>query len=399
MLLNIFNYDEESSEGEILVKTRSGDFLCYEHPFSGNINEIKPDEFYAFLSDNAVISDKPYCEITKNPKSYFAYFIRGIKTGENTVTVDDVNFILDTFLPKDIADGQYVEFECIRVDAISNKNKEGITMKNRIYMLTSESNRQMNSFIVTTEEGGLIVIDGGYDFDAPKLLSKLREISGQAVPHIDAWFFSHAHDDHISAFNKIVEDDRGEVEFDRVYYNFPSLQFFEKYESNEAHALKKFYENLPKFADKICIVYQSDEYEVKGAKFEYLYTADPIYKFNCINNSTSVFRMTLGGKTVLFLGDLGIDAGKKLLSMQGDNLKSDMVQMAHHGQDGVDFDVYQAIAPTECIWCTPDWLWNNDAGLGYNTHVFKTIEVRGWMEQLGVKKNYVAKDGDQIIEL
>ncbi len=272
-------------------------------------------------------------------------------------------------------------------------------MKNTIYMLASESNRQMNSFIVTTEEGGVIVIDGGYEFDSPKLISKLKEITGQDRPHIDGWFFSHAHDDHISAFNKIMEDGKGELTFDKVYYNFPSTQFFDNFEPTEAHALKKFYANLPKFADKICIVYQSDKYEVKGAEFEYLSTADPNYQFNCINNSTSVFRMTLGGKTVMFLGDLGIDAGKKLLALHGNNLKSDYVQMAHHGQNGVDFDVYEAIAPTACIWCTPDWLWNNDAGLGYNTHVFKTIEVQGWMDRLGVKTHYVTKDGDQIIEL
>ena len=272
-------------------------------------------------------------------------------------------------------------------------------MENVMYMLDSTSNRQMNSFIVTTKEGGVIVIDGGYEFDAEKLIGKLKEITGKAVPHIDGWFFTHAHDDNISAFNKIMEENKGEVTFDRVYYNFPSTQFFDNYEPTEAHALKKFYANLPKFVDKICIVYQSDVYEVAGAKFEYLYTADPVYKFNCINNSTSVFRITLGGKTVLFLGDLGVDAGKKLLAMHGGALKSDIVQMAHHGQNGVDFDVYEAIAPSCCLWCTPDWLWNNDAGLGYNTHCFKTIEVRGWMEKLGVKEHYVTKDGDQIIKL
>ena len=272
-------------------------------------------------------------------------------------------------------------------------------MKNTIYMLASESNRQMNSFIVTTGEGGVIVIDGGWADDADKLTRKLKEITGQDKPHVDAWFFTHAHDDHISAFNRIVAEDKGELTFDKVYYNFPSTQFFDNFEPTEAHALKKFYANLPKFADKICIVYQSDKYEVKGAKFEYLYTADPNYQFNCINNSTSVFRMTLGGNTVLFLGDLGVDAGKKLLSLHGNNLKSDYVQMAHHGQNGVDFDVYEAIAPSACLWCTPDWLWNNDAGLGYNTHCFKTIEVQGWMDKLGVKTHYVTKDGDQTIQL
>ena len=272
-------------------------------------------------------------------------------------------------------------------------------MKNTLYMLNSTSNRQMNSFIVTTEEGGLIMIDGGYAFDAEKLLSKLREISGQDVPHIDAWFLSHAHDDHISAFVEIVRHHQGEVNFDRVYYNFPSYQFFDKNENWEAHTVAEFYAVLPEFADKICIVTQGDEYVIKGAKFEFLYTTDPVYTGNAVNESTSVFRMTLGKKTVMFLGDLGWDAGKKLLAMHGDKLKSDMVQMAHHGQNGVERDVYEAIAPTACIWCTPDWLWNNDAGKGYNTHVFKTVIVRGWMDELGVKEHYVAKDGDQTIRL
>ena len=272
-------------------------------------------------------------------------------------------------------------------------------MKNAIRMLTSQSNRQMNSFIITTEENGVIVIDGGYAFDAEKLLEELRTITGQKKPHIDAWFLSHAHDDHISAFVELVGSHGDEFDFDCVYFCFPSFLFFDKYEHSEAHTVAEFYEVLPRFADRICIVTQDDEYTVKGAKFEFLYTADPVYTGNAVNNSTSVFRMTLGGKTVMFLGDLGWDAGKKLLSMHGDKLKSDIVQMAHHGQNGVEFDVYEAIAPKACIWCTPDWLWNNDAGKGFNTHVFKTVIVRGWMEKLGVKEHYIAKDGDQTIIL
>ena len=272
-------------------------------------------------------------------------------------------------------------------------------MKNAIRMLTSESGRQMNSFIVTTEEGGLIMIDGGYAFDAEKLLANLREISGQSVPHIDAWFLSHAHDDHISAFVQLIREHRNDFTFDRLYFNFPSFQYFDKYENWEAHTVAEFYEVLPLFADRICIVSQDDVYTVRGATFEFLYTFDPVYTGNAVNNSTSVFRMTLGGKTVMFLGDLGWDAGAKLLSMHGEKLKSDIVQMAHHGQNGVERDVYEAIAPSACIWCTPLWLWNNDAGKGYNTHVFKTIIVRGWMDELGVKEHYVAKDGDQTILL
>ena len=43
-------------------------------------------------------------------------------------------------------------------------------------------------------------------------------------------------------------------------------------------------------------------------------------------------------------------------------------------------------------------MWDNDRGKGFNTHIYQTVIVRGWMEALGVKKHYVIKDGDQVIE-
>ena len=68
--------------------------------------------------------------------------------------------------------------------------------------------------------------------------------------------------------------------------------------------------------------------------------------------------------------------------------------MSHHGQNGVDKDVYRIIDPEICLWPTPQWLWDNDSGTGYNTGTWKTIETRGWMQELGVKINYIEKDGD-----
>ena len=58
-----------------------------------------------------------------------------------------------------------------------------------------------------------------------------------------------------------------------------------------------------------------------------------------------------------------------------------------------------AAAPKGCFWATPVWLWNNDAGKGYNTHSWKTVEVRGWMEELGVKTHFINKDGTCVVTL
>ena len=71
--------------------------------------------------------------------------------------------------------------------------------------------------------------------------------------------------------------------------------------------------------------------------------------------------------------------------------------IAHHGQYGVNRDVYAAINPQIALWPCPQWLWDNDNGGGIGSGDWKTLETRQWMEELGVRVNYCIKDGDQII--
>ena len=84
-------------------------------------------------------------------------------------------------------------------------------MKNTVYMLDSISGDQMNSFIITTSDGHVIVIDGGYAVDADNLIRRLKEITKQEIPHVDAWFLSHLHSDHMTCFLEIVEKHPGTI--------------------------------------------------------------------------------------------------------------------------------------------------------------------------------------------
>ena len=104
--------------------------------------------------------------------------------------------------------------------------------------------------------------------------------------------------------------------------------------------------------------------------------------------------MNVQGTKILFLGDLGIEGGEELLSLNKEAIKNmDYVQMAHHGQAGVNEDVYQVIDPKYCLWPTTDWLWKNEG------KAYKTDETKKWVKALHVKKNYVADNGTVRIEL
>ncbi len=289
-------------------------------------------------------------------------------------------------------------------------------MKNAIHMLRSATGTQMNSFLITTASGKIIAIDGGFRADAPYFLNYLKSVvgslsspakempktgSGHCPPHIDAWFLTHPHDDHVDAFFEIMEHHADEVTVGAVYLNFPSESFVAKEDASAAGTMRDFYRALPRFADRVRICSGGDSLDVGEAHFDILYSHDFEVNRNVANNASLVFRMELGGKSVMFTGDCGVEAGQKILRLWKDSglLKCDVCQMAHHGQNGCDRDFYEAVSPEECLWCTPQWLWDNDAGKGYDTHVWKTIVVRGWMDEIGVKRNYVIKDGTQVCVL
>ena len=97
------------------------------------------------------------------------------------------------------------------------------------------------------------------------------------------------------------------------------------------------------------------------------------------------------------MGDTGEESSKKLLETKRDKLKSDIVQVAHHGQAGASKELYQAVNPKIALWPTTEWLWNNDSGLGEDTGPWKTKETRSWLEELQVQENYLAQNGVQTI--
>lgn len=143
-----------------------------------------------------------------------------------------------------------------------------------------------------------------------------------------------------------------------------------------------------------------DAYAFGPARVHVLREPDPAITANCINNSSVVFRLDVNGHRVLFLGDLGTEGGAHLLqSVPREALRSDVVQMAHHGQHGVEQPVYEAIQPRCCLWCTPGWLWDNLGPDGCDSSPFGTLILRSWMSEMGVHRHFMNTFGDARVDL
>lgn len=268
-----------------------------------------------------------------------------------------------------------------------------------IYQLVDES--QMMSYVIQTQSNKLMILDGGYGRNKDDIIDLAKEITGQAVPEIEAWFFSHTHSDHVNAFSELVNEGNGKLKIKKLYYSLLTRNYVVKNEEASLETYDNFVKALGKFPDSSKVsVQQGDVITVDGLEMQVMLIPDEkatmLVGGVAVNESSVIYRLTIGGQRVMFLGDAYQVAGSRLRKAWNHDITADVVQMAHHGSQGVQFALYKMIAPKACLWPTPEWLWNNDPGTGYNTGNWETIKLHAYMKDTcGVKHHFVAKDGVQ----
>lgn len=263
--------------------------------------------------------------------------------------------------------------------------------------LGNQSSSQMMGYVLRTSDGKTIVIDGGTVQDADNLKAQILQYGDK----VDAWFLTHPHKDHVGAFITMMTE-QTPIEVKKIYVTLNDLEWYQTNEPNRKEEIENFFKIIEQevIKEKIEEVTLGQIIHIGNLKCEILGIKNPEITHNAINNSSMVIKMYINQKTILFLGDTGIESSQKLLQKQSkEKLTADVVQMAHHGQSGAIEELYQVIKPKICLWPTPDWLWENNIGTGKNSGPWKTLETRAWMEKLAVRQQMIEKDGNQTITI
>ena len=277
--------------------------------------------------------------------------------------------------------------------------KESIMAK--LHFLKSVTDTINTSFILEGE-ACLLAVDGGFATETPYLYEYITGLGG----HITAWFITHLHDDHVGALITLLRE-HPDIAVDGIYACLPSDEFLYTHAPDgDTSAVRDMLEGLREIMAERGIpfvtVQAGDVYAFDGGRIRVpiLRTPDESITDNPINNSSIVFRFEADGKSILFLGDLGEEGGDQLMEAHPEGLHADFLQMAHHGQNGVSRECYEAIRPTYCLWPTPSWLWDNLGPKGYDTGIFNTVVTRGWISALKcVKRHYLMIHGTQVMDL
>lgn len=199
-------------------------------------------------------------------------------------------------------------------------------------------------YIIRLSDNRLVMIDGGdcmqCSVEALEGMYRfLRRITGTAEGekiHIAAWFFTHAHGDHVAACIRLLRTYPESFELQRVMFNFPSYHV--RPGDKEALVLK---ETLREYCPDVkCLkLHNGQTVTLANVRFDVLYAQEdaissedmsrfPLGDFNC---TSVILKMTTGNGTVLWLGDTNVETEALVAETVPAALwKADVVQVAHH---------------------------------------------------------------------
>ena len=260
----------------------------------------------------------------------------------------------------------------------------------------------MGGMIFKSKSGKIAVIDGGRVPDTDRFIRILQKITGREVPHVDSWLFSHLHCDHYGVYYTLCSDEkyRGKVTVGTFYCDLLTEDFYTKLSKekvNNAGIIRSamMSPDSPTGA-KTVTVKKGDIIAVDEIEFEVIHVPDiSMAEYMNMNDSSVVYKMTYDGKqTMMLLGDAEWVCSNDLTQNCADKLKSDIVQVGHHGCGNVSAECYELIDADAYIWPIGEKFWYSDCGEGLNTHNTGVIKSRAYMmrKNPNMKNVYVVMD-------
>ena len=212
-------------------------------------------------------------------------------------------------------------------------------------------------YVVRLADGSFIIVDGGFAIKG--YAERIYNVLKKQAPDpenivIAAWIITHAHDDHVDVFGDFFKTYASEVTVERFITNMPSddqvVDIWEpewNYSAKTRELIKTYFPDA-----LVTKAHPGQEFYIRNAKIDILFTLDVYDKqVRDFNNSSVVFTLSAEGRKMIFLGDYD-DKGDTIPKLySAATLKSDIVQVAHHGlPENSSNAMCSIIAPKYAFW-------------------------------------------------
>lgn len=191
---------------------------------------------------------------------------------------------------------------------------------------------QADSILVQLPSGQNILIDGGNNDDAGRVVNYIRQ---QGITRLDNVIGTHPHEDHIGGLDVAIRS----FDIGKVY-------------------LPKVSSNTKTFEDLLLAI-KAKELKVTQAQAGVTLDVGPDTKavflapnsssYDGLNNYSAVLKLTYGDTSFLFTGDAEVESEKEMLAA-GYALKADVLKVGHHGsQNATSTAFLRAVSPKYAV--------------------------------------------------
>lgn len=115
----IISFSKEDKEGEFCVSDGRFSLICYSYPITEVYIKQKVKSIVAYGCSEVILSSEENCLVEK-ADDYFAYHLVAMLTSriEQLVQVGELKIQIDSYIPGDIHEGDYVSFYVQRLDCL-----------------------------------------------------------------------------------------------------------------------------------------------------------------------------------------------------------------------------------------------------------------------------------------
>lgn len=211
--------------------------------------------------------------------------------------------------------------------------------------------------LIQCPDSSFFVVDSGHYFqfnDNDRLHRFLRERTpdGQKIV-INGWLITHSHTDHVAKLMDFLRYNCDDVVIEGFYWNLPAddydLPCWDREERAYNTQLRRVLNGLtdiPKYK-----VQAGQRFYCRNLCFDVLCTQEDVYpqKIEDFNDTSVVVAVEIDGCRILIPGDASAKESAILEARYGETLKSDIVQIAHHGHSGLSENAYRLIDADLCV--------------------------------------------------
>lgn len=233
------------------------------------------------------------------------------------------------------------------------------------------------SIVQQLEDGSFVIIDGGSNHEESKI--HLWQYLSAKVPSGEkpriTWMITHIHSDHINLFKSFISQYGSYIDLELVAWNLPDFKEItaslspnwsdggpaERYASVVTTMTAQIKELFPE--TPIYTFHTGEKLYLPGCEIEFLVCPEDyfVYGFKVGNDTSCAWRVTMGSRTMMVFGDCTIELNDTLTTpLYGNYIKSDILQLAHHGVGGQTLATSKAVDPDICLWASDQKTFDHD---------------------------------------